>query len=698
MHRLNPAVHTGWEILLITFGLLPVSMAAAQTQVDTSRWECEYCPTVKGWEGQVTAGVGNVSDDSFKFGDFTGLQEQGLFPILEGQLLYRDDTGYYTELYVDDLGLASRSVNLEGGRQGRYVYRFVYDNLPHYIDDTTRTPFTGNTVLQLHTGWVPAGSTAGMSGLPAALRNVDLFRERETVALGFGFIQSGTWEYTADYQRQARSGVDAVGGSFLNTTSLLPMPIDYVTDQVDLGAAFSADKLQIKVAYYGSFFTNKNDTLTWENPFTPLTPDADMGQLALPPDNDFHQVSVSAAYRLGAVTRLNAAVAAGEMTQNETFPAATLNAGLGPVPLPRGSLSGEVDTLNYHVRLTTRPLQRLDIRFEHRYSERDNNTPIEVYQQVDADIFLSGLRANVPYSFERATTEASAAYRLPGDIKLAAGVERDTHERTFQDVADTEQDSRWGEVSAYLWGLLDLRFKLAHESRDASAYDPFGDVATQENPAMRKFNMADRERDLGRAYIAVSPLTWLSIGLTADVTEDEYNDSQIGLTDAEQNSYALDVSITPVQHINLYLFGARDEIQSHMAGSSSFSSPDWFARQRDTVHTVTSGVELDQLFKNISLGLNYTHSRSRGEIAQLPVPAIPFPDLRTRLNSAGLYVKYALKERLVLRFDYYKERYRTEDWALDGVDVDTVPALLALGQMSPDYNVTVLGTALEYRF
>lgn len=695
-YRSTLTVNAG--VLLLMFGLLPASISIAQPP-DTSDWECEYCPDAGGWEGQVTAGAGNVSEDSFKFGDFTGLEEEGLFPILEGWLLYRNDTGYYTDLYVEDLGLESRLLSLEGGQQGRYVYRFAYNKLPHFIDGTTRTPFTGDAVLRLPDDWVPAGSTSVMSGLPAALHDVDLFRERETVSLGFGFIQSSDWEYTADYQRQVRSGVDAIGGSFLNTSSLLPMPVDYVTDQVDLGVAFTGiDKLQMRIAYYGSFFSNKHDTLTWENPFTPLVSGADAGQLALPPDNDFHQLSVSAVYQLGAATRLNAALAVGEMTQDEPYTAATINADLGPVPLPRSSLNGEVDTLNYHLRFTSRPLHRLDVRLEHRYNERDNNTPVEIYQQVDADIFLSGLRANIPYSFERDTTEISAAYRLPADIKLAAGLERDSHKRTFQDVADTDQDTQWGEVSAYLWGMLDLRFKLARESRDASAHDPFGDVASQENPALRKFNMADRERDLGRAYLSVSPLTWLSIGLTADVTEDRYSDSAIGLTDAEQNSYAVDVSIVPAQHVNIYLFGAYDEIDSNMAGSGNFSSANWFAGQRDIVRTATVGVEFDNLFEKASLGADYTLARSRGEIALLPEPAVSFPDLKTRLNSARLYIKYALKQQLLLRFDYYKERYRSEDWALDGVAVDTVPTLLALGQVSPDYNVTVLGTALEYRF
>lgn len=692
----KPAHRTGPGMIMASIlGLFPAAMASAQTP-DTSDWKCEYCPWMTGWEGSITAGAGQVSDDSFKFGDYTGLEQAGGFAILEGALSYRDGSGYYTSLYLEDAGLESRSLGLEGGRQGTYNYRFSYDNLPHFIAGTTRTPFSGENTLSLPGDWIHAGNTSGMSALPAALHDAELLRERETLAIGFDFMPGG-WEYTADFRRQIRSGVDAIGGSFLNSGALLPMTIDYVTDQADLGVAFDAGTLQLGAAYYGSYFRNEDKALTWENPFSPIAAGADTGQLALAPDNDFHQLSVSAAWQPGPRTRLNAGVATGEMRQDETFVAATVNADLGEVALPRSSLNGEVDTLNYHLRLTSNPLRRLDLRFEHRYSERDNRSPREVYRQVDADIFLSGLKANIPYSFERGTTEASASYRLPGNIKLTAGAERDVHERSFQDVAETEQDSQWGEISAY-FGMLDLRLKLARESRDASAHDPFEDVATQENPALRKFNLADRERELGSAYIAIAPLAWLSIGFTFDATEDDYSDSRIGLTAAEQHSRAVDVSITPVPDITVYFFSGLDEIDSDMAGSSNFAAPNWFAAQRDTVRTDSVGTEFGGLFEKLDLGVDYTRARSRGEISLLPQPEVPFPDLKTRLHSARLYARYALEKHLLLRFDYYKERYSAQDWALDGVAPDTIPTLLTLGQDSPSYNVTVLGAAAEYRF
>jgi MtrB/PioB family decaheme-associated outer membrane protein len=694
----SPAPRFRHALLMVSLLGLPPATAPAQTAVDTSGWDCEYCPYSTGWEGTITAGAGAVSDDSFRFGDYRGLEAEGAFAILGGSLLYRNEAGYYTDLYLQDFGLDSRSLQVEGGHQGQYVYRFAYDNLRHLIDGPVRTPFTGTDNLQLPEDWIPAANTAGMSGLPAALHDAELLRERETLATGFDFIQSADWEYTSDFRRQTRSGVDAIGGSFLNSGALLLMPVDYVTDQVDLGVAFNGDRLQAGAAYYGSYFSNDHSALAWDNPFTALASGADRGQLALVPDNDFHQLSLSAAWQAGQNTQLNAGLAGGEMRQDEAFLAATINPELDPGPLPQPDLNGEIDTLNYHLRLTTSPLRRLDLRLEHRFSERDNQTSRAAWPQVDSDIFLSGLRTNIPYSFERGVTEAAAAYRLPGGIKLAAGAEHDTHERSFQDVARTEQDTQWAQAGADLWGMLDLRLKFASESRDASAHNPFEDVAAQENPALRKFNLGDRERDLSQASVGVSPLSWLTIGFTADIAEDRYQDSQIGLTDAKQDSRALDIAITLAADISLYLFGGRDEIDSHIAGSSDFAQPNWFARQRDVVRTGLIGIEFDELLADLDLGIDYTRARSRGATGLLPEPEFPFPDFITRLHSARLHARYALADHLLLRLDFYKERYSAEDWALDGIAIDTIPTFLTLGQGSPGYNVTVLGAAAEYRF
>ncbi|MGD8421414.1 MAG: hypothetical protein PVJ78_13295, partial [Gammaproteobacteria bacterium] len=70
---------------------LQLSGAAAQEADDAemrapdiSKWQCEYCAFEEGWYTDLTLGIGNVSDDSYKFGEYNGLQEQGSFAIVDG--------------------------------------------------------------------------------------------------------------------------------------------------------------------------------------------------------------------------------------------------------------------------------------------------------------------------------------------------------------------------------------------------------------------------------------------------------------------------------------------------------------------------------------------------------------------------------------------------------------------------------------
>jgi len=58
-----------------------------------------------------------------------------------------------------------------------------------------------------------------------------------------------------------------------------------------------------------------------------------------------------------------------------------------------------------------------------------------------------------------------------------------------------------------------------------------------------------------------------------------------------------------------------------------------------------------------------------------------------RLDSAGRHADYAVDEQTSLRVGVLHERYRSADFALDGVAPDTVPAVLAFGERSPQHHV-----------
>ena len=146
-------------------------MAAA---VDTAAWKCESCPYPKGTSGTVEAGAGAVSDASAKFGDFTGLQRQGAHLVLGGSLVHRSEGGYFANLDAGDLGLPSRTLSGQVGREGLYTLWLGHSELARHFADGAVTPFraSGGSVLTLPTSFA-ADTTAAMP-LASTLQPVDL--------------------------------------------------------------------------------------------------------------------------------------------------------------------------------------------------------------------------------------------------------------------------------------------------------------------------------------------------------------------------------------------------------------------------------------------------------------------------------------------------------------------------------------------
>ena len=180
--------------------------------------------------------------------------------------------------------------------------------------------------------------------------------------------------------------------------------------------------------------------------------------MALEPDNDFQQLSLSGSYRLDtADTVLSFGIASGRGEQNEPLLPYTSNTALSSGSLPRASLDGEVDTANYSFSLTTRPIPRGKLNLYYRYDERDNQTPRSTWTRVIVDTFVSAdPESNTPYSFERTRYGVSGEYRVIDSLRLSAGAERLELDRDFQEVAEQTEESGWGRARWRPVSWLDL--------------------------------------------------------------------------------------------------------------------------------------------------------------------------------------------------------------------------------------------------
>jgi MtrB/PioB family decaheme-associated outer membrane protein len=686
--------------LLLAAAAAPALPAGADDPpaVDTARWPCKYCPFEEDASFLPNLGAGYVSDDSAKFGEYTGLNEQGAYAVADADGRYRDKQGLRLDVSALDLGLDSRSIDLDGGRQGRYELHLSYWQLPHNISDTAVTPFSGagTDVLTLPSGWVPAGTTGAMTALAGSLHGVELQTERRRFDLGGSLTPVEHWSLAVNVRHEEKSGTRGMGGSFVFNDAQLAVPVDYRTDQIDASAAYHAAKFQGRIAYYGSLFDNDAAALTWENPYSALGTGT-LGQLALTPDNEFHQLLVSGGYRLHERARVTADVAVGRMSQDEPFLPYTVNASLATQPLPRSSLDGRVDTLSGALKINTTPLDKLRINASLTYNDRDNRTPTAVYEWITTDTGAAQPRANLPYSLTRTVATLDGAYPLTPGMRVYAGCRYDEYERDLQEVVRTQEESCWGKASVSATELVDVSLTWTHAQRTGSDYNPNPDDSALQNPLMRLYNLASRDRDEVKLRVDLTPSEGFEIGLDGHIAWDSYYKSVIGLLDGRSWAAAVDCAWTLSARITATCYLSHEQIESRQANAELLAAaPLWFGDSTDTTDTASAGLEY-RAHDRLGLGLDYTYARSTGEIG-IRSAAVGFPDLETRLSSGRLYVDFAPRARLTLRLSYWYESYRSEDWALDGVSPSTIDNVLALGAASPAYNVNVVTLSGRYEF
>jgi MtrB/PioB family decaheme-associated outer membrane protein len=531
--------------------------------------------------------------------------------------------------------------------------------------------------------------------LDSTLQPVDLGFKRKRLDVGATLLGSAGWSYALDVRHIVRDGTRRGAGSFFSNASQFAAPVDDVTDQIDASVSYASRRLQATLAYHASLYRSGPEALTWQNPFTPVVPGADAGQLALAPDNEFHQLSASVGYDITPAVRASGELAVGRMTQDAPFLAPTLNPNL-VVALPAGSLHGKVNTLDATVRLTADVTPRLRVSAAAIHNERDNDTPIIEIPAVSTDMFLGATPvSNTPYSFKRDRVKVSGDLRGLGPIKLAAGAEYDVVDRARQETDETREATVWARAGAQVRENLSLTVKAAHAERDNSGYGVVASVQPPENPLLRKYNQADRRRDSGgvRADLGIGKSA--SVGVAIDAAADDYTDSPVGLTEARSAGVTVDGSVAVSEETRLHAFAQAERIRSDQTGSQQFAAADWRARTKDSIDVVGAGITHSALKGKLELGADLAFSRMRTDIR---VDGSPFPTAKTSIDSLKLRAAWQLKERVSLLASWWYERYDAKDWRLDGVLPATVPNLLALGEQPPTFHVNVLRLALRYGF
>jgi MtrB/PioB family decaheme-associated outer membrane protein len=529
------------------------------------------------------------------------------------------------------------------------------------------------------------------------------------VGLGASFITRSPWTLDISYHRDSKDGTGRIGGAsagggepgaglLRNTTAtLLPKPVNFETNLVDVTAHYAKNKAQFDIAYHMSLFQNDDRALTWQDPFAPTR----FSSQALAPDNEFHRLTLTGGYLLPYKSRLTGVLSVGRMTQNENFEPYAFDPGPGTSDLPRSSLDGEVWLTTGQLKLLSRPLSKLRLDAALRYDERNSDTPVDTYEFVGRGPIGRQPVENRPLSYKRYQADLGANYRIRSNMSLRGGYSYDRMSRDYQ---DEEREKTEENTLSAKWKLqphtkVDLALYAEAGRRDGNNYR----VPDGENPAMRKYYLADRDRTRVGTSVNYLPSDTLSLSVGAAYTKDDYRNSEIGLTEATRPTYTLEASYRPRANTTTYASFTREDIRSRQAGSEAGTSvPDWKAKFDDTVNTYGAGAKVTGIGGKWDAGADLVYTDSTGAINLdnlAPGGTVdPYPDLTTELTSIRLWTLYHYRKDLALRLSYWYEKYSADNWALDGLQENSVPNLLLFGEDTQDYDVHAVSVSALFQF
>ncbi len=672
-------------------------------EINTSRWKCKFCPdnADEPWLLEIETGAGYVSNDSFKFGEYNGLDEEGLLLVLNVDAQYRDDESNYFDFTAENLGLDSGRIDLEGGTQGEYRVNLVLDQIYRNDLDTALTPYSGSTSQVLPGSWVAGSSTSAMTTLESDSDVIEFSTRRRILKLDSRIIGTRKWSYDFRVERQTKDGEipfgAAIGTTFADTRSaILAKPIDYVTDRLELAANYRDNDLSGSFTFVLSTFKNDNSALGWENAFSI---GSNTGQLALEPDNQMRQISASGQYRGFENVILNGSLIYSQYTQDENFLPYTVNSVIATTPLPQTSLDGKVDIARAIVSALWMPNPKSRVKLTYEYFEHVDDTDRATYAYVIADNAISGTpQTNFAYDFRTQKLKAEASRRLEQGKKIAGGLEYGRYDRSYQEVDQSTETRVWAKYAKRTSTNVNYSVEINGTTREADNYEVLSELIPPENPQLRKYNLADRD-SIGASFNVdfITNDRWF-VNINLDHSSADYSDSSVGLTDSEDLAIGFDLQFMLNDEISLTGYLNRAEISSSQDGSSVAGDPDWTAESEDRVETIGLGLSYAPIEESFRLGVEYMHTDAIGEIDFHDATATALPDLESDLDNIEIYAEFDYSEKLAYRASYIYEVYEEKNWNLDEVTPGTIDNVLNLGEESPDYKIGVLWLSLKYRF
>ncbi|MEW6999726.1 MtrB/PioB family decaheme-associated outer membrane protein [Colwelliaceae bacterium BS250] len=706
--------------------------------------------------GFVQVDVLNVSDDTFSFGRYNGLSEEGTHVNLSGY--YRDFNSAYSfvdywQVDAQNLALDNRELSFKIGQVRAYNVEFNFNQIQQINNFTGLTPYTNiDGLFTLPNSWVAAQTTDGMTEFNASASSFEQTLEREQLNLEYSQYFGKNWFLTSDFSTEEKTGTKTTGAAFYANVQnghsvILPQDIDQTTNKMEFSIAYNQSNYSVKTDYLFSQFENDKSSLTWQNPYSSLIgpnvayPDGS-GQIGVAPDNDFHQIRVLGHYIHSPKLRFIADTSYSLASQDDNYLPYTINSQLTGGVLPRTSLDGEVVTITAKASAFYRFSNTLNFKGVYRYSERDNQSPRDAYQVVVADTWAPTdekfRHYNAAHSKNSNFFELTTNYRLPSRSKVSLIYAYEEIDRYNYAVNSTIENTIKLKLRAHSVNNLASRFELGFKDRSASLYrwdrsyfslfDAQLINQTPENqrytnhPLLSQHYLSNREQMSGKANFSYPIEDNIHANLDLSYKENEYDKSTLGLTNDKSFLSSLNGVWIYSNTINFSSYLTYDSYEFKQAGreftggyeksafeqyaplpQASDSARNWQVKPEDSTISLGLSAHWDYMPKTIEMDFDYRLSDSTskndnfssGGAADLT--NLGLPDASSKEHHFEFNTLYHYKPNMSFSFSYQYYRFSGKNWAYDQVNPNSIAKVLGTGQRSANDQLHVFQLSFKYQ-
>ena len=478
---------------------------------------------------------------------------------------------------------------------------------------------------------------------------------RSITAVSLTYRANPALAIRTDFSSTGRDGEMPWAASFaFNNANLLPVPIDHRNNELKLNTEWVNPKGMFRLDYWGSFFDNTVQTLTWDNPIRatdfnnglvppngPYDPSAytngngpAFGQMALWPSNTLNSAGATGMFRLLPQTTVNGNVTLTYMRQNESLLPWSLNTSinndlvLSAFPslrqLPRASAEASVNALNAQFTVNSRATSFLTLTARYRYNEHDNNTPhfdgreYVRFDGVPEELADNPLTPHVEglseyFQISRRNFDASGSFRLREFGSLKVGYANEQYDREGRGFSDVSENVFRLAYDANLFERATVRVTFDAGQRRGDGFIISG-VDYEEGPGgtqpgLRYYDEADRDRTKAAVIFSVNPVPMASAYVQYSTTSDTFlADESIpagreffGLQSQDIDGIVVGADVSPNEMVTIGISYGRDEFGALQKSRNANPPPDptwtdpnrnWTLDNNEVVNTLLAYVDL----------------------------------------------------------------------------------------------------------